>query len=57
MVKKPSKQEIAAARRRLAERLTETRSEGLIIRRRDGTVERVGKGGKLELVSGPKSAD
>ena len=38
------------ARRRFGERITEQTGEGLIIRRQDGTVQRVGKGGKLETV-------
>lgn len=38
------------ARRRFGERITEQTGEGLIIRRQDGTVQRVGKGGKLETL-------
>lgn len=38
------------ARRTFGERITEQTGEGLIIRRQDGTTQRVGKGGKLEPV-------
>jgi hypothetical protein len=49
MAKRPVvKQDEEEARRRFGERITEQTGEGLIIRRQDGTVQRVGKGGKLE---------
>lgn len=38
------------ARRTFGERITEETGEGLIIHRQDGTVQRVGKGGKLETL-------
>lgn len=53
MAKRPvqTEEEKAEARRRFGERITEETGEGLIIKRQDGTVERVGKGGKLEKIS------
>jgi hypothetical protein len=57
MAREPSESKKEKARRQMGERITEKTGEGLLITRLDGSVERVGKGGKLELVSGPtKSA-